>query len=98
MLWAREGASRSSGRRQGRRYRNRVDSRGRYRCIFIAPTMLADSGHVACSTVYEAWIRLLGASWTFVLGLVCRCPCSFRGLLLALQFTLRRDPFCLQRS
>jgi hypothetical protein len=25
---------------------------------FIAPTMLADSGHVACSTVHEAWIRL----------------------------------------
>lgn len=24
----------------------------------FAPTMLADSGHVACSTVYEAWIRL----------------------------------------
>ncbi len=27
---------------------------------FIAPTMLADSGHVACSTVHEAWIRLHG--------------------------------------
>jgi hypothetical protein len=58
MLWARPGASRSSGRRQGRRYRDRVDSQGRCRCTFIAPTMLADGGHVACSTVYEAWIRL----------------------------------------
>ncbi len=27
---------------------------------FVAPTMLADSGHVACSTVHEAWIRLHG--------------------------------------
>ncbi len=25
---------------------------------FIAPTMLADNGHVACSTLHEAWIRL----------------------------------------
>ena len=58
MLWARPGASRSSGRRQGRRYRDRVDSQGRCRCTFIAPTILADSGHVACSTMYEAWIRL----------------------------------------
>ena len=53
MLWTRPGASRSSGRRQGRRYRDRVDSQGRCRGTFIAPTMLC----LVAAVCYAAGVR-----------------------------------------